>query len=550
MANDVQGHDELPDPELPFLWPNSNQPEDTEEAWLSLAYLSAHVLTGQVCDLTEADVRTWRELVQRNPDATVRLILLLYPACRTRREDLAAFRQLQEKCNGSIQIRVIVSGLYCGTPTTVACCYDDEGRATALAVGPRVSLTDVPPTEGQTNLAFRADPLLAACYQKWFDGRWKAAVPLSHRLIDIPHLVLPQGSPDAAEAWRRYLSVCQREQEMAEMMSPSESTDEADDPTSPTDGKSLSQELGLSQMTELEQQASKLFEKGHLVTIDKTTRLKPLDAPMKPDWFGVKGLHQEGAVSRKVEYRISALDDVTLHTLETKRTKLSPLLAKFSFQLADSARWIPIAAKSLYEKELEHVNVEGTTLLQDTIGKNGVDTFVNSQRERLVNDANRMYGDFHPGGTLAQSVIDSIMDELKDRLRKAVGSKLLPQISYTVVQPTQPSDGEWTSRLGQTYCLLLSIAKYPRNIIQNDRYFFRGLKVDEEQLLSAMNVCSDYILDHRKERSVYKLVEDELALIAYIENSPADNGRKCKALLDLMKGVAKEAIIKELDQLS
>jgi len=549
MSNEEQEYDEVSEPESTFLWPDSGLSEDVAEMWLSQNLVSAHVLTGQVCDLTEADVDTWSGLLEHSPGMNIRLILLLYPACRTRREALVAFNQLQQEFTSSIKIRVAPLDQYGGTPTTVICCYDDKGRSTGLAMGPRVSLNDSTHVEGQINLAFKADPLLADRYRKWFDRRWKEAVQLSDQIIDIPHLVPVRGSADAAEAWSRYLALVQHVHDAAEFVQPQENTGETDYLAGADESQNLSVELGLQQMTELEQQVSKLFEKGHLVTIDKATRLKPLDAPMQPEWFGVEGVRQEGAVSRKVQYRISVLDENTLRALETKRKKIASLLGAFSFSLADGARWMPLETVPLFEKELEHVNNKGKSLLQETIGQAGLDAFVSGQRDRLRGDANRMYRDFHPDGTLSEHIVDAIMAELKGRLRSALDSNLLPRVSYTAIQPAPYAGSQWSSPFGQVYCLLLSIAKYTRNAITN-RYFFQGLEVDEGQLLSAMNVCGDYIVGCREERGIYKLAHDELGFITYIESSPSDVQHKCKALLDLMKGVPIQEIAKELDQTS
>ena len=43
--------------------------------------------------------------------------------------------------------------------------------------------------------------------------------------------------------------------------------------------------------------------KGLLVAVDKTGRVPPLEAPVKPEWFGVDSFKQTGMVSSKTSFR-------------------------------------------------------------------------------------------------------------------------------------------------------------------------------------------------------------------------------------------------------
>ena len=58
----------------------------------------------------------------------------------------------------------------------------------------------------------------------------------------------------------------------------------------------------------LGEKIARLYFQGSLGTVDKMTRTKLLDAPVRPEWSGVKSFRQVGAVSRTIQSRITGID--------------------------------------------------------------------------------------------------------------------------------------------------------------------------------------------------------------------------------------------------
>jgi hypothetical protein len=81
-----------------------------------------------------------------------------------------------------------------------------------------------------------------------------------------------------------------------------------------------------------------LSDKGVLVSIDKLSRIPPLDAPLNPSLFGDTSELHKGNVTRKVSMRVSIIDEKTLKEIEKRRRGLRILLTKFTFGLADNIR--------------------------------------------------------------------------------------------------------------------------------------------------------------------------------------------------------------------
>src|SRR5262249_55407603 len=113
-----------------------------------------------------------------------------------------------------------------------------------------------------------------------------------------------------------------------------------------------------------------LYPKGQLVTIDKLSRMLPLDAPLEPAWFGDAAERQHGNVTRRVSMRISIIDEHTLKEIEKRRKGLRDLLNKFTFGLADNTRWMPERARPLFDAEMQRVTEEGQKLVSNLLQGN------------------------------------------------------------------------------------------------------------------------------------------------------------------------------------
>jgi hypothetical protein len=260
--------------------------------------------------------------------------------------------------------------------------------------------------------------------------------------------------------------------------------------------QSPTEEIGIAKLDALANAIARVFELGVLVTVDKASRIPPLEAPVKPEWFGVDSFRQTGMVSAKTSIKVAPFDEATLKKIDRLRRVSGDLLPRYSFSLADSVRWMPKQAIPLFEAALTMANDEAKKLLGATVG-NDIDAFLTTQRERIRADAQRMYEAYHPGGNIPDNAVNNIVEELKVRLGKTRGEALIPKVSYSPVAFNPGQSTQWSSPWGQAFQLLKGIAEFPREAMTN-RFFWQGIRTDEDALMKAMDVAEDHLVAVQK----------------------------------------------------
>jgi hypothetical protein len=278
--------------------------------------------------------------------------------------------------------------------------------------------------------------------------------------------------------------------------------------------------------------------------IDKGTRIPPLAVPIKAEWFDIPSFREVGVVTREVHYKISIVDDKANKQLEARRKSMSTLLEKFSFPLADGSRWMPHKAKPVFETELKRLEQEGRSLLSSIVSGDP-DEWVQSKRELVRRDADRQYQEFHPGKSMPNERIDDILKALSERFRKAVAGNFLPKVSFlrtsfrlSGVASDHVSD--WATALR----LLCAIAEYPRAALNSRAYFFRGLKVNDKDLLDAMNVAEDRLVSRWFEPRSLEIAQAELNVLGKVTESERSDRDKCVLIMDLLQSSRQlEAIV-------
>lgn len=310
-------------------------------------------------------------------------------------------------------------------------------------------------------------------------------------------------------------------------------------------GSSPTRDLGLAPLGKLERRIMELYEKGMLVTVDKYSRTPPLDVPIKPEWLGIEKLRRIGAASRRVEYRLSLFDGATLRRLDALRNRAHDLLSKFSYALADGQRWMPVSARRLFEAALEDANKEALQEITKVI-RGSLEDFFKERTETVIRDLEILYQEFHPGEPLPRDVKENVLNELKNRLKKIPRDRFLPQVTYAKIRFLPPAGEEeedkgWQSTWGQALRLLYSIAEYPRKAI-TDPYYLRGIMVDLDELLKAMDVCDDAIV---REWSLRRsdILDLELRALneldrlkAIISKHDMSAREKCEEILQVIEG--------------
>jgi len=108
-----------------------------------------------VVNLNSAGVTFISKLIETQSGPSLRLVLTVYAACPTRREDLAALLRLQAQPK-RLQVRLAVCGRewWAGRWSgSVICCYGPEERAT-LIVGPAANLDTAPAADDSAISSF------------------------------------------------------------------------------------------------------------------------------------------------------------------------------------------------------------------------------------------------------------------------------------------------------------------------------------------------------------------------------------------------------------
>jgi hypothetical protein len=536
-------------PEIPFIWPDfrcvagsSGSTPDTEGV-LATSQLILGVVHGFSYMSVERLERALTRTTSANSDgngkpasdaAKVRLIVTLYPTCPTNSDVLLSLLELQEHYP-ALEVRLVTCDLWSDPQSTLAC-YKTVDTAPIVMFGSSANFEDPSDDNAHLTLVFSPEPLLAAEWQKWFDVKWLRAVRLTKERTGIPELVLPEGNAEAARKWQEFEHLCldkAQEQEVIDIVVDPKTGEIVATTADGTPVPTVSADNKLPQVSPVYRELSQLIDMGHLVSVDKTTRLAPFEVSVKPKWFGLETQTQIGSVKRQVSYRISALTEDELKQLENRRKKTSELLDLFSFSLADSQRWMPKTAEELFRIENDRVNSEAKGILSKLIAGD-LNKFMEGRRNTVCEDANRMYRDLFPDKKLSDDAIEEIMDALKKRFEGAQQRSFLPQLSFNRVSLPQPQDSAWKSQLGSAVHLLLSIVRYPRKACKNASYFARGMKAKPPEILKAMNILNDPFVEVFDRFEARERAETELGEVDAIESSDISAEEKCQKLFKLL----------------
>jgi hypothetical protein len=542
-------------PEPPFVWPeprvvNQSCSYENEPAFEAVARASDSVF-GVVSALGGKGLEVLESWLKGNANFQARLIVAVYPTCLTRRDDLVLLQDATERHGDRLTVHIRPCQWVTDRPTNALCFVEKESGVVHVVTGPTESLGFDPRRDGKVNFVFRAEPALVKSFEDWFTWLWGNSQEISTEgVTQIPDLVLPSGSAEGERLWREYSNLF--DDDSRADISPRElvqvDPETGDVTLVSADGASImrpTEAIGLPKLDRLAENVARLYAKGVLISVDKLSRIPPLDAPLDPSWFGDRPEMQRGNVTRKVSMRVRIIDESTLKEIDKRRKALHTLLGKFAFGLADKMRWMPHSAKALFESELERVNAEGQKLISDLL-KGDIASFIAQKKDTLVVGINAMYRELGRQGSVTEDVIGRVVDNLKERLTKAQSANFMPKLTYSHITFSVTED-TWASPWGQAYSLMSDIAVFPRKAL-TDRFFFSGLKVSEDDLMEAMNVMEDAIVRDRSVSRIKDRCKTELDLLVRIEKSSIDAREKCDLLWRMLIGGGVDSITAELDE--
>jgi hypothetical protein len=537
-------------PPMPFVWPAPLVSAGFSQYSSALPFeavaRTALSVFGVVSAIDKQAVDWMEGFLSDNSKTQLRMVISIHPTCRTTEVDLQNLLRLVERHGGRADYRVFPEVSLRDRSSNLLCLIGADGQ-TAISVGPTENMGFARASPSQANLVTAVTAATFEACRKWFDYLWGVAGPLQPELVTtMPHLVLPKGEQEAAQLWEDYREQClspNAEHAVQAVLNP-ETGEVALVDGSNCPAPSPTEAMGVPKLDLLSDALGRIFDLGALVAMDKLSRIPPLKAPVKPEWFGVDSFRQTGMIKAQTSIKVSPFDETTIKKIEHLLGVSGELLPRFSFALADGVRWMPQKAMPLFEAALSVANDEAKQLLGMTMGDD-IASFLTTQRERIRADAQRMYEGYHPGGKIPESAVDNIIDELKLRLGKTQSNKLIPTVAYSPIAFNPAQKSEWSSPWGQAFALLKGVAEFPRAAMTN-RFFWSRLRTSEEALIHAMDVAGDHLVPEYGSRNAMKRAAKELILIKELEDSPGEPLDKCRALWELITTGREAALMKVL----
>ena len=528
------------DPQMPFVWPDPYIEAGLMVGGTARSFeVAAHAALSVfgVVSAIDAKAVDWMEgFLNDRIETRLRLVISIHPTCRTSESDLNDLLRLVERHGDRAAFKVFPEVSLRDRSSNLLCLCGADGDL-AVSNGPTENLGFATASPSQANLASVVTAATFEACRKWFDYLWCMAGPLRpDSASSMPTLVLPQGDAEATRLWQDYRQRCLARESVAgppvHLAIDPESgelvlLDNNNDPIpSPTEA------IGVPKLDPFADQVARVFELGVLVSVDRLSRIPPLEAPVKPEWFGVDSFRQTGMVRAQTSIKVAPFDEVTLKKIARLLAVTGDLLPRYSFALANGVRWMPKQAIPLFEAALTKANDDAKSLLGKAM-PGDIESFLEAQRDRIRKDAQRMYVAFHPSGTIPENSVTDIMSELKARLDKTKSVKLIPTVAYSPVAFNPSQQSEWSSPWGQAFALLKGIAEFPRQAMTNN-FFWRGISTDEDTLIQAMNVAGDRIVEEYGGRKAERRAEIDLEMIKQLESAVGEAEAKCRALWALI----------------
>jgi hypothetical protein len=535
----VASEDIILEPTPPYFWPDLRtvmaEIEYSTPVPFQPSISDAQSVAGLISPVNHVGCEWLRTTIEGNSERQWNIVLAVYGGCHTSSRDLSDLNELQASFD-NVNFRVKAFSIATAATTSMALVRDDGEITIAFGNSPNFGFEDE--NIHHLNVVLNPEAVLINQWRSWFDWIWENSAQLSEECVSIPALVPATGTPEAAAEWERYLD------SLNKATSGGWAVDKETGELIPLDAEdkeltTITSKMGIPKADPAAIRISEVINKGSLITVDKGSRVPPLETPIPPEWFGDKAQIQQGLISRKTQVRISPFDDQTLKAIENKRKAVTSLIAKFSFPLADGVRWMPNDAIPLFNREIERANSEGVNLLQAEVldGDLFVDVrgFLEQRRSQIQKNADDIFRQVTGSAHSSKSRIDDILERMEERLKKSISGNLLPRFSFSRIELKLTDKGDWNSPWGQAFSLTWHSAEFSRKIY-SDPYFMRGLRVGKTEYANAMNVYDDWIVRDANKIRVDQAAEAEISILQTVRDSEASTQEKCLATLAIVDG--------------
>lgn len=186
--------------------------------------------------------------------------------------------------------------------------------------------------------------------------------------------------------------------------------------------KKLCGELAIRPPDPLATRVVEFYKKGRLVTVDKTGRVPPLKVPVNTRLLGVEAEKTFGSATRRIDVKIEILDDAATREIDAQRN-VSKILQRFSFPLADGARWVPTAARPLLDNQIARIEANVQKRVRELVGSDA-SQFAASRRQQIEEALNGVYKEFHVAGGVGAGVVETVINDAAGRIDKAFGREV------------------------------------------------------------------------------------------------------------------------------
>jgi hypothetical protein len=508
---------------------------------------------GFVAGIHKTGIRFVEEYLTENQATGFTLILALWPACPTSRRDLHRMIDLQERFAGRLEVRLSTSDSVLDHPMTTLCVSGHRSGENWMILGSISDLGMEPEDIGEGGV-FRADVRTVQTFRNRFMLEWARSGKLdSQGAADIPLLALPEGTQEAADLWAAYqeaVSGVERTEghESAEIDHDTGEVILVDENGNPVADPIAS--LGFEKPDPLAAWIADLYDIGQIVSIDKTSRVPPVDVPVNPAAFGDSAAMTLGSISRKVSMRASVIGESDLKEIDKHRGMVRKILDRLSYGLADGLRFVPENVRPLLALELDNADKAGRLALLKAMGGStplDIEEFVESRKPDLTKNLVKMAEALGAPNANIGQILEDTLQEAKRRLQRAKGGSLLPELSWTRIAFSGDRDSH-ASPWGQAASFLIAIARFPRRAM-TDGFFMRGLACNLFELVEAMNIADDEFCRDLRARNMINRGREELSIIDRIADEVDDPRERCR-LLQMVISDKPNLAVQALEKLS
>lgn len=597
----------------PFIWPDSRNIAGvatySETPPGKMIDAEADLVNGLLVGTSDATVTWIEQFMNEAADRTLCLILVLYPAGPTKSEHLKKIMTaIASEDGGKVKadIRLLTlknlladDGEHMTLPPTVIQYHNTKTGRTLLSIGSTGNAGHDLFNTGSLNLVFQPDDAVRDEWRRWFQYRLEVAAPLTPETCEIPLLDPAQGDPRAYLLWSAFELLC------AQCMT-SDQEKPTVDPQSgevlkTTDGKEVvAWDGGKTALDPLASVFQKVYADSWLVTVDETTRLKPIKIPVKATLLGQEPERSIGTVTRKQSFSLQVLDDTVEKEVESCR-KITDLLELLTFPLSKGNRLLPNTTKALLEKEVAARDTRGRKALWslligpsaesifesgilDTLRKKGfgdqieglinfqakepekpycdneiiqniidstqddyaalkaalvqeyITRIINLKKAAITKDLNQMYRELGQGDSVPADKLEAVLQDVRYRLTNALSQRITPRPVYNRIGPPDLTAKAPEENWNQPLALLMRSARSLREFI-TDRYFQQKVK-GLTFTDKEFSTAMDVFNDVIVKSLNKQQAHYQLYLLEEINGISQSSQQKCQAVWKLIKGGA------------